>query len=271
MDRMEGGRFKEKVAIVTGAASGMGREIALRFAKEGALVAMADINLQGAEETQKLMNAPKERSLTLRVDVSSGQDVKEMVKQVVKKFGKIDILINDAAISLRSPLLETSEEDLDRVVAVDLKGVFLCTKYSVPELIKAGGGKIVNISSMTAMIGLTSAAYTAAKGGVISLTRLLAGELGPHGINVNTVCPGFIHTPMSSAVHESKLGEIVRQRIPLRRAGKPADVATVVLFLASEDASYLTGTILPVDGGVGSFLDFGEEYRTLDLKRPSSE
>ena len=260
-------RFDGKVVIVTGGGSGIGKAIALRFAQERAVVAVADINQATADETQRALAPYGSKSLALRVDVTHTADVRGMVDRVMKELGAIDILVNNAGIIVRAPLMDTSEEDWDRVIAVDLRGVYLCTKYVVPEIIRAGGGKIVNISSLTGLVGLTAPAYTAAKGGVISLTRILAGELAPYRINVNAVCPGFIATAISENFVNSEMGKVIRQKIPWNRFGKPEDVAAAVLFLASPEADYITGTILPIDGGLSSFLDFGEEYRTLDRRK----
>jgi NAD(P)-dependent dehydrogenase (short-subunit alcohol dehydrogenase family) len=267
MEPLEKPRFEDKVCIVTGAGSGIGREIAFHFAREGAKVVIVDVNLSAAQATHETISSLKGTSLVIKIDVSCGEDVKKLVKEVVRKLGKINILVNNAGIIVRSSILETSEEDWERVMAVDLRGVYLCTKYVVPEIIKQGGGKIINISSLTGMIGMTAPAYTAAKGGVISLTRILAGELAPYGINVNAVCPGFIATPISEKVL-SRLGDMIKKRIPGGRYGRPEDVACVVLFLASNEADYITGIILPVDGGLSSFLDFGEEYRAFDRSKP---
>jgi NAD(P)-dependent dehydrogenase (short-subunit alcohol dehydrogenase family) len=259
--------FEGKVCVVTGGGSGIGREISLQFARGGATIVIADINLSAALETQESIASSGGKGLAFKVDVSQSADVKQMVKQVVEKLGKVNILVNNAGVIVRASILETSEEDWDRIMAVDLRGVYLCIKHMVPEMIKAGGGKIVNISSLTGLVGLTAPAYTAAKGGVISLTRILAGELAPYKINVNTVCPGFIMTPISENLLRSELGEVVKKKVPWKRYGTAKDVADVVLFFASVGADYVTGTILPVDGGLGSFLDFGEEYRTFDQRK----
>ncbi len=265
---MEGSvRFKGNVAIVTGGGSGLGREIAFHFAREGASVAIPDINLPGAQETQKMIDDRGGRSLALKVDVSQTEDVKGMVNEVLGKFGRIDILVNNAGFGIRTTLLETPETDWDRVLAVDLRGVYLCIKQVVPEMIKVGGGKIVNISSVAGLVGSVSPAYTAAKGGIISLTRVLAGEFAPYKINVNTICPGFCATAANEAIRKSKVGEMLRQKIPWGRWGTPEDIAAAVLFLASKEADYITGVSLPVDGGQSNFFELGEEYRTFDRKK----
>ncbi len=259
-------RFEGKVAIITGAGSGLGRQMALSFAEEGAGVVIPDIDLSAAGDTEEAVVAHGGRALALHVDVSIGKDVKEMVEKAVHEFGAIDVLVNNAGISVRAPFLEMTEEDWDRVLAVDLRSVFLCTKYVVPEMIKAGGGKIVNISSAAGLIGCIVPAYTAAKGGIIALTRVLAGEFAPHRINVNTVCPGFCATPFNEGLRKSKAGESLLQRIPWKRYGTPEDVAAAVLFLTSDEADYITGVNLPVDGGLSSFVDMGKEFSSFGKK-----
>lgn len=255
-------RFKGKVAIVTGGGLGIGRETVLRFAREGAKVVIPDVELEAAQETQKLVEDSGGEALSLKVDVSDVEQVKSMAADAVERFGGIDILVNNAGTGVRSVLLETREEDWERTHAVDLRGVFLCIKYSAPEMIKSGGGRIINIASLTGLIGMGLAAYSAAKGGVISLTRPVAGELGVHGITVNTICPGFIATRLNEELRNSPMAEVLRNRIPLREFGATKHVAALTLFLASEEAEYITGTVIPVDGGLGSFLDLGEGYRS---------
>jgi 3-oxoacyl-[acyl-carrier protein] reductase len=265
-------RFSGKIVIVTGGGSGLGKEIAIRFAQEEATVIIPDINFLSAQDTQKAITNYGGRSMALNVDVSQGEDVNEMAREVIAKFGMIHILVNNAGIGVRSPLLDTSEEDWDRILAVDLRGVYLCTKYVAPEIIKAGGGKIINISAVAGLLGCISPAYTAAKGGIISLTRVLAGEFAPYKINVNAVCPGFCATPLNENVRKSDIGEMIRQKIPWGRFGTPKDVAAAVLFLASEESDYITGAILPVDGGLSSFLDLGgDDYRAFDGKKAGSQ
>ncbi len=263
-------RFAGKVVIVTGGGSGLGQGMALRFAQEGADVVIPDINLSAGQNTSQAIKTFGRNSLVLKTDVSKSEDVKAMVAEVMGQMGRIDILVNNAGIVARTPLLEISEEEWDRELAVDLRGVFLCIKYVAPEMIKVGGGKIVNISSVAGLQGFVYPAYTAAKGAVVSLTKIMAGELAPHKININAVCPGFCATPLNEAVRKTEIGEMIRQKVPWGRYGTPEDVAAAVLFLASAEADYITGISLPVDGGLSSFWDLGAGYRTFGRKKASS-
>ena len=253
-------KLEKKVAIVTGAARGIGKGLAIRLAKEGCRVVVTDIDFQGASEAREEIDKMGGEALSIKVDVTKSEEVNKMVEMTLKEFGKIDILVNNAGVSYVFPITELSEETWDYTLNVNLKSVFLCSKAVVPHMIKEKQGKIVNISSKVAKLGgrwLT--AYSASKAGVVAFTQSLARELAPHKINVNAICPGIIFTDLWKGVkekHAKKLGiskEEVNERyvkeIPLGRACTPDDVANVVVFLCSEESNYMTGQAINVTGG----------------------
>jgi 3-oxoacyl-[acyl-carrier protein] reductase len=244
-------KLKNRVAIVTGGARGIGKAIVRTFVREGAKVAFVDI-----EEIKKLEALKKEfekmggEVITISCDITKSSDVNEMVGKVQKAFGRVDILVNNAGIIRRGTIETVTEEDWDRVIAVNLKGTFNCCKAVVEFMKQQGYGKIVNISSIAGKMGdITSApGYGPSKAGVDALTKTLARQLAPYGINVNAVSPHAIETEMSAQWSEERRKEIIAS-IPLGRLGKPEDVAEAVLFLASDEASFITGEILDVNGG----------------------
>jgi len=240
-------RFDEKVAVVTGGGSGIGRAASLAFAAEGANVAAVDIDEASAERTAQEIRGKGGDALGVRCDVTSSSDVQAMVQQVVERFGRIDVLFNNAGIAPRGSVMDTSEEEWDRVIAVDLTSVFLCTKHVAPVMQAHGGGSIVNTGSMCSLHGYKNlAAYTAAKGGVLVLTKQMAVDLKPHGIRVNCVCPGLVDSPMTEAVWRSEGKDpATMDRSHLQT---PEEIAAAVLFLASGDARQISGAWLPVSG-----------------------
>ena len=239
-----------KVALVTGAAQGIGKAIALLLARNGADIVVSDINLEKAEETAKEVRSIGQKAMAVRVDVANWNDVERMVEGILEKLAKIDILVNNAGITRDKLILRMTEEDWDAVLSVNLKGTFHCTKAVVRHMAKQRSGKIVNIASVVGEMGNAGQAnYSASKAGVIGLTKTIAREYAQRGINVNAIAPGYIETPMTEALPE-KAKEELKKLIPMERLGKPEDVAEAVLFLASEESSYVTGQVLNVNGGI---------------------
>jgi 3-oxoacyl-[acyl-carrier protein] reductase len=252
-------RLAEQVAIVTGAAGAIGRAIATRLAREGAHVAIADVNQEGANDTSRAVKAEGGRSLVVRTDVSKSAEVDRLIELTMENFARIDILINNAGIwqgvPPGLPVAAINEEDWDRMMAVNLKSVFLCSQ-AVTRIMKAQrSGNVVNIASLSGKLGgvVSGANYAVSKAGVICLTKCLARECAPYGIRVNAIAPGQIDTPMTEVVFQYRSREDIEASIPLGRLGHPEDIAKAVVFLTSDEAAYLTGEILDVNGG--SFMD----------------
>jgi meso-butanediol dehydrogenase / (S,S)-butanediol dehydrogenase / diacetyl reductase len=251
-------RFEGKVALITGAASGQGRAAALLFAEEGARVVVSDVNGDGAEEVAGEIKSSGGEAVAVATDVSREVEVKAMIEAAIEAFGRLDVLFNNAGVGYSAAdrftmasVVETPEEDWDAVLAINLKGVAMGCKHAIPVMERQGGGAIVNNASINALVGLSGAdAYTAAKGGVVSLTRVLAVDWGPKGIRVNCMCPGGVDTPMiAPAIADEAVLGFMRESTPLGRLARPEETARVALFLASEEASYLNGAVFPVDGG----------------------
>jgi len=243
--------LKNKVAIITGSRRRIGKAIALALAKAGANVVVSDINLDDCNKVVEEIKAINGNALAVKADVSNPEDVSHMINLTTEKFGKVDILVNNAGIYMQKSLTDFTEQEFDRVLDINLKGVFLCSKAAVPEMIKQGKGKIINIASIAGQVGFAnSSAYCASKGGIINMTRELALELGQYKINVNAIGPGVIETPMTKDLLEDKATkETLLANIPLNRIGKPEDIANAALFLASDNSDYITGITLFVDGG----------------------
>ncbi len=242
--------FAGRVALITGAGRGIGREVALKFAAEGADVAVADLTLEVAEEVAEQIRAMGVKSLALKVDVSSPADALKMVTDTVEGLGKIDILVNNAGITKDKLMLRMEESDWDSVLSVNLKGAFNCTKAAVRVMAKARYGRVINIASIVGIIGNAGQAnYSASKAGLIGLTKTTAREFASRSITCNAIAPGFIDTAMTRAMPE-KSREALTAQIPLARLGSSDDVAEGVLFLASDKASYITGHVLSINGGM---------------------
>jgi len=240
----------DKVALVTGAAQGIGKAVALLLARNGADLIVSDINLEKAEETAKEIQAIGRKAMAIKVDVANLGDVEQMVEAVLGRFGHIDILINNAGITRDRLVLRMTEEDWDAVLNINLKGTFHCTKAVIRHMSKQRSGKIVNIASVVGEMGNAGQAnYSASKAGVIGFTKTIAREFAQRGINVNAIAPGYIETPMTESLPE-KAKEELKRIIPMERLGRPEDVAEAVLFLVSEASSYITGQVLNVNGGI---------------------
>ena len=238
-----------KVAIVTGSARGIGREIALRLAEAGASIVVSDVvdAAPVAEEIRKMGR----KSLAVVADVTSASDVAALVEKVIAEYGRIDILVNNAGIARDQLLLRMSDEDWETVLNVNLKSVFLCTRAVLRPMVKQRWGRIISISSIVGIVGNPGQAnYASSKAGIIGFTKTIAREVGSRGITVNAIAPGFIVSKMTDQLSEAQKGEMLK-RIPLGFLGTPRDVAEAVAFLASEEARYITGQVLGVDGGLG--------------------
>lgn len=243
--------LKDQNVLITGGTAGIGKAIAIHFAQNGAHVAIFGTNKErGQKVVEEIQEKTSNKVLFIAVDVGSTQKVQEAVDQVIEKFGSIDVLVNNAGIVRDGLLLRMSEDDWDRVIEVNLKSVYNLCKAVVKPMMKARKGKIINVSSV---IGLTGNAgqvnYAASKSGIIGVTKSLAKELASRNIYVNCIAPGFIETSMTSDLKDTHKEEIVRN-IPLKRIGRPVEIANAALFLASEGANYITGQVLPVDGGM---------------------
>jgi len=243
-------RLEDKVALITGGARGIGREIAFLFAQEGADIIVADVNIEEAEKTAKDIQAKGMKSLALAMDVTDYAKVEQAFNKILDKFTKVDILVNNAGITKDNLILRMSQAEWDAVLNVNLKGTFNCLKAVSRIMLKQRSGKIVNIASIIGIIGNAGQAnYSASKAGIIALTKSAAKELASRNINVNAVAPGFIQTDMTAKLPE-ELKQKMKEQIPLDRFGSAQDVAATCLFLASEEANYITGQTIVVDGGM---------------------
>jgi NAD(P)-dependent dehydrogenase (short-subunit alcohol dehydrogenase family) len=249
------GRLTGKRALITGAASGIGRATALLFAREGAAVVVVDVDEAGGQAVAQAIRNEGGQAMFVRCDVTQAEDCQRAVQRAVDEFGGIDVLFNNAGIIRRATVIGTTEEEWDRVMAVNVKSIFLLSKYAIPVMAQAGGGAIVNTSSGWGLVGGRNAvSYCASKGAVVNMTRAMALDHGAQNIRVNCICPGDTDTPMlrNEARQLGESDEVFLAEAadrPLQRIGRPEDVARAVLYLVSDDASFVTGTVLVVDGG----------------------
>jgi len=246
--------LKEKVVIITGARRGMGRSHAVSFAKEGAKVVVSDISLEDCQRVVEEIEKMGEEAMAVKCDVTNKKEVEEMVKKTIEKWGKIDVLVNNAGIADFKPFLEMTEEDWQKTMDINLKGYFLCAQAVAKEMVKSKSGAIINIASIAmGQVGigfLDLAHYCASKGGIVGMTEALALELAPYNIRVNAISPGAIETPMIDPLKANpQVMEGTLARIAMHRVGKPEEVSNLVLFLASDASSYMTGSDIVIDGG----------------------
>jgi NAD(P)-dependent dehydrogenase (short-subunit alcohol dehydrogenase family) len=244
--------FKNKVAVVTGASSGIGKSVSELYAREGAAVILSDINQELGEKTTEEIRKAGGEAIFVRADVSKPSDCENMVKAAMDKYGRLDFACNNAGIGGdQNPTADYSLESWNQAIAVNLSGVFYCMKYELPAMLKGGSGSIINMASILGRVGFAGAVgYVAAKHGVLGLTKTAAIEYAPHGVRVNVVGPGFISTPLIKELEENpEINNMLISLHPVGRLGKPVEVAELVIWLSSDKASFVTGAYYPVDGG----------------------
>jgi len=246
------GKLSGKVALVTGGGSGIGRATAVAFSREGAKVVVADVIVPGGEETVRMIKQSGGEAVFVKTDVSKASDVEALVNKAVSTYGRLDCAANNAGINGQTQsLTDCTEDNWDKVIGIDLKGVWLCMKYEIPQMLKHGGGAIVNTSSIAGLVVAGAAPYTSAKHGVVGLTKVAAAEYGTQGIRVNAVSPGVIHTPMTDPLLKEMPDVInmMKMATPMARIGQPEEIANTIVWLCTSEAFFITGVVVPVDGG----------------------
>jgi 3-oxoacyl-[acyl-carrier protein] reductase len=243
-------RLKDKVSIITGAGRGIGKATALKFASEGARVVVCDVDNQAISETVSEIEAMGREAIGFKVDVTNHDQIREMVEGVMNKWGRVDVLVNNAGIVMDSTLKKMTEDQFDKVIEINLKGTYNCTRAVVDIMLEQSSGVILNASSVVGLYGnFGQTNYAASKFGVIGMAKTWARELGKKGIRANAVCPGFIATPILNSMPE-KVIEAMEQKVPLGRLGKPEEIANTYAWLASDEASYINGAVIEVSGGI---------------------
>ncbi len=245
--------LEDKVALVTGGGSGIGRSTALAFSEEGAKVVVADVMVDGGEETVKLIKEAGGEAIFVKTDVSKAKEVEALIQKAVDEYGRLDCAFNNAGIEgAVTNLQDLSEEDWDRVISINLKGVWLCMKYEIPQMLEQGSGAIVNTSSIAGLTGQGTIAYGASKHGVMGMTKVAALENAQTGIRVNAVCPAAVQTPMVENLMNAdpNIKEYIENMQPMGRVGQPEEISQAVVWLCSDAASFITGHGLPIDGGL---------------------